>query len=254
MEEIKSSEEIFGGRLLRDLEESEESLESLLTALTDTLVTHPPRTHVPSLDLLWSQSYQNQSKLSVSGRQLPLLIHILTTLLRGSGGRGGKCVVLIDVRSSFSPSFLPFENDDASNEEEREEEQRKLKKSDLKHLHIFRPSAQKLECTLIGIEKYMLYGDHESYGREFGGTILFGFDARDAGGNGVGNVKGMGRPEIVMGWRGWLRVEREEVLRFGLGVSAEEMLGERERRVEICRGKGWRGRGDKGGEAVWKLE
>ncbi|KAB8290753.1 hypothetical protein EYC80_008390 [Monilinia laxa] len=230
MEQIKSSEEIFGGRLLREVEESEESLESLLATLTNTLNPLPPKTHIPSLDALWSQ--QNQLKLSVSGRQLPLLIYILTTLLKVE-----KSVVLIDTNSRFSPSFLPIENENedgnGNNKVGRTEEGGKLKKSDLKHLHIFRPSPKNLEVTLKGIEEYILYGEHESHGREFGGTVLFGFDARDAGGNAVANVKGMGRPEIMMGWRGWLRIEREEVAGFGVGVSAEEMLGERGRREEV---------------------
>lgn len=169
-------------------------------------------------------------------------------------------MVLIDTNSRFSPSFLPIEEEDGDgngngdNEEGGKEEERRLKKSDLKHLHIFRPSSKNLEVTLKGIEEYMLYGEHESHGREFGGTILFGFDARDAGGNAVANVRGMGRPEIMMGWKGWLRIEREEVAGFGVGVSAEEMLGERGRREEVLKGKGWRGRGEKGGEVVWKLE
>ncbi|EDN91500.1 hypothetical protein SS1G_00903 [Sclerotinia sclerotiorum 1980 UF-70] len=195
MDRIKSSEEIFGGRLLQEVEDSEESLES--------------------------------------------------------------CVVLIDVNGRFSPSFLIFEDHDEDEDEGSNNEQvRKekiLKREDLKHLHVFRPSAQDLECTLRGIEKYMLYGEHNSYRREFGGTILFGFDGRDVGGNAV-NVKGMGRPEVVMGWRGWLRVEREEVGAFGAGVSAEEMLGERSRREEVVRAKGWRGMGDRGGEVVWRLD
>ncbi|KAF7874256.1 hypothetical protein EAF04_002928 [Stromatinia cepivora] len=195
MDRIKSSEEIFGGRLLQEVEDSEESLESLLTTLTNTLTPHPSKTHIPSLDELWSQSYQNQPRLSVSGRRLPLLIHILTRLLRGEEGEVGKCVVLIDVNGRFSPSFLAFEDDDGEEDREGTKEQakkeKKLKRQDLKHLHIFRPSAQNLECTLTGIEKYMLCGEHDSYGREFGGTILFGFDGRDGGGQ-CGECKGDG--------------------------------------------------------------
>ncbi|QSZ33386.1 hypothetical protein DSL72_002974 [Monilinia vaccinii-corymbosi] len=226
---------------------------ALLATLTNTLAPHPPKTHIPPLDALWSQ--QNQPKLSVSGRQLPLLIYILTTLLKV-----GKSVVLIDIHSRFSPSFLPFEDADADADgdddhaERIKEAERKLKKSDLKHLHIFRPSVENLEDTLKGIDGYMLYGAHGSYGREFGGTILFGFDARGAGGGAVANVRGMGRPEIMMGWRGWLSVEREEVAGFGVGVSAEEILGGRAGREEVMRGVGWRGRGENGGEVVWKLE
>ncbi|KAF7933969.1 uncharacterized protein EAE98_003678 [Botrytis deweyae] len=225
--DIRSSEEIYGGRLLREVDESEESLESeieadksheLLTTVTNTLDSRPSRTHIRSLDELWSHSYQNQPRLSVSGRQLPLLIHILTTLLSNDDGKVGKCVVLIDVHSRFSPSFLAFQDEEEKEDgDERLEagQEERLKKSDLKHLHIFRPSAQNLESTLKGVEEYMLYGDHDSYGREFGGTILFGVEGRE--GVDMGSLRGMGRPEVVMGWRGWLRVEREEVGVFGMG-------------------------------------
>lgn len=149
--DIQSSEEIFGGRLLREVDESEESLESLLTTLTNTLDPRPARTHIHSLDELWSHSYQNQPRLSVSGRQLPLLIHILTALLSNAGGKVGKCVVLIDVHSRFSPSFLAFHDDDEDDDARPEAglKQNRLKRSDLKHLHIFRPSAQNLESTPV---------------------------------------------------------------------------------------------------------
>ncbi|RAL58255.1 hypothetical protein DID88_002255 [Monilinia fructigena] len=65
MEQIKIERRDIRGRLLREVEESEESLESLLATLTNTLTPLPPKTHIPSLDALWSQ--QNQLKLSVSG-------------------------------------------------------------------------------------------------------------------------------------------------------------------------------------------
>lgn len=214
----------------------------------------PSRSHIHALDELWCNSYQNQPRLSVSGRQLPLLIHILTALLRKEDGKVGKCVVLIDVHSRFSPSFLVFQEDEEEDNDGELEagQEEKLKRSDLKHLHIFRPSAQNLESTLKGVEEYMLYGNHDSYGREFGGTILFGAEGRE--GVDMGSLRGMGRPEVVMGWRGWLRVEREEVEAFGMGGSVEEMLEERKRRQDVVRGKGWRGVGEKGGEVVWKLE
>ncbi|CAD6440291.1 905ca7ed-4c84-453a-9761-6ec90ca2d10f-CDS [Sclerotinia trifoliorum] len=200
MDRIKSTEEIFGGRLLQEVEDSEESLESLLTTLTNKLTPHPPKTHIPSLDALWSQSYHNQPRLSVSGRQLPLLIHILTRLLRDEEEELGKCVVLIDVNGRFSPSFLVFEDNDGDEDEgeinEQVRKEIKLKRDDLKHLHVFRPSTENLECTLRGIEKYMLYGEHNSYGREFGGTILFGEWVECEGDGEAGGGDG------VEGWRG----------------------------------------------------
>jgi hypothetical protein len=71
----------------------------------------------------------------------------------------------------------------------------------------------------------MLYGEHGSKGKEWVGTIVNG---------GVGG-------DINVGWRGWLRVEREEVESFGWGVSVEEAVGDRERRMQAVDDKGWKG-------------
>jgi len=57
----------------------------------------------------------------------------------------------------------------------------------------------------------MLHGEHSSKCREWVGTIVLG-------GNGG---------DINIGWRGWLRVEREEVGRFGEGVAVEAVWGEK---------------------------
>jgi len=47
--------------------------------------------------------------------------------------------------------------------------------------------------------------------------------------------------DVIVGWRGWLGVERVTVGAFGEGISVEEAWGERERRQEVVDGKGWRG-------------
>ncbi|PQE23568.1 peptidase M43 pregnancy-associated plasma-A protein [Rutstroemia sp. NJR-2017a BVV2] len=129
--------------------------------------------------------------------------------------------------------------------------------SDLAHLHVFRPSVKNLESTLRSVEGYLLYGGHGSGGREFGGTVVFGGE----GGVGVGvegKELGLGRPVVSVGWRGWLRVEREETAGFGAGMSAEEIVGRREARWEVVERKGWRAVADnsvgRGGEFRWKEE
>ena len=71
----------------------------------------------------------------------------------------------------------------------------------------------------------MLYGDHGSKSREWSGTVV------------VGGIGG----DVNVGWRGWLRVEKEEVSGFEWGVSVEEAIGDRERRTEVLEGKGWKG-------------
>lgn len=57
----------------------------------------------------------------------------------------------------------------------------------------------------------MVYGGHGSKGREWWGTIVVGGPGGD----------------VCGGWRGWLRVDREETPGFGGVVPAEEALLER---------------------------
>ncbi|KAM3079331.1 hypothetical protein ACMFMG_005765 [Clarireedia jacksonii] len=242
MEDIKSSEEIFGARLLQEVRENEESLESLL----NTLQGPSSKTGIPDLDTLCLQNHQ--PRLSISGRSLPLLLQILTRLLSAPCN---KTVVLIDLASRFSPSFLNVYPDDVIGSEG------KLKVSDLKHLHVFRPHAKNLESTLRSVEGYLLYGDHMSGERAFGGTMVLGGEGLTNAGV-EGKDLGLGKPVVSVGWRGWLRVEREETAAFGAGMSADEILGERETRWEVVERKGWKVVADsgvgRGGEFRWKEE
>jgi len=123
-------------------------------------------------------------------------------------------VALIDIDGRFSPSHLSCE---------------------LQHVHVFRPTKRNLKVTLESVEEYMLWGEHESMGREWVGTLVNG----EVGG------------DIMVGWRGWLRVEREEVSGFTDGVSVEEVVGEREKRQEVVDSKGWRGTSEMG-KYCWK--
>jgi len=72
----------------------------------------------------------------------------------------------------------------------------------------------------------MLYGNHGSKGREWLGTMI-------NGGNGQGG-------DIMVGWRGWMRVEREEGVGFEVRTSAEEAVGERTNRWDMMEARGWR--------------
>jgi hypothetical protein len=123
-------------------------------------------------------------------------------------------VALIDIDGLFSPSHLSCE---------------------LQHIHVFRPTKRNLKVTLESVEEYMLRGEHGSKGREWVGTLVNG---------GVGG-------DIMVGWRGWLRVEREEVSGFTDGISVEETVGEREKRQEVVDSKGWKGV-SKLGNYCWK--
>jgi len=103
---------------------------------------------------------------------------------------------------------------------------------DLKHVHIFRPGRDAVTATLESIEPYLLYGSHFSQGRDLVATIV-------NGGNGG---------DITVGWKGWLRVESEkdEVMRFGMGMSVEEALRERVARQNVVDEKGWIGLSERG--------
>jgi hypothetical protein len=117
-------------------------------------------------------------------------------------------VVVVDLDGRFSPSHLT-----------------ELDMKDLSHVHVFKCSKERLKVTLENLEGYMVWEEHGSKGREWLGTIVLG---------GVGG-------DIMVGWRGWLGVDRELVGGFGEGVSVEEAWGEREKRQEVVDGKGWRG-------------
>jgi hypothetical protein len=123
-------------------------------------------------------------------------------------------VALIDVDGYFSPSHLSC---------------------DLRHVHIFRSTKENLAITLESVEGYMLEGEHGSHGREWVGTLVNG---------GVGG-------DVMVGWRGWLRVEREHVTGFALGGGIEGVIGEREKRQEVVDSSGWVGYSEMG-KYTWK--
>ena len=115
--------------------------------------------------------------------------------------RGGT-VAVVDVDGRFSPSHLDCE---------------------LRHVHVFKPTRSNLNVTLESVEGYMLWGDHASKNRELMATIVNGAVGGD----------------IMTGWRGWLKVEREEMEGFAAGISAEEALAER-RGPDNMGSRGWR--------------
>ena len=209
-----SSTEVLGARLLREVAAEEGSLEEVRTCLeilsirlrqpklnppqllnylrTQSNHVQPSRTGIPDLDELWKQ---HGGKLSITGRGFPLIYSLTRHLVRDLEGT----VVVVDLDGRFSPSHLVGMG---------------MSMGDLGHVHVFRCSKERLKVTLDSVENYMLWGEHGSRGREWLGTIMLG---------GVGG-------DIMVGWRGWLGVDRDIVGGFGEGVSVEEAWGERERR------------------------
>lgn len=163
----------------------------------------PSKTGIPELDDLWKQ---HGGKLSITGRGLPLVYTMITHMVKVLNGT----VAVIDLHGRFSPSHLTGMG---------------MMKEELGHIHVFRCSKERLKVTVDALEEYMLWGDHASKGREWVSTIVLG---------GVGG-------DVMVGWRGWLGVERDVVGGFEEAVSVEEAWVDRERRQEVVDGKGWRG-------------
>lgn len=131
-------------------------------------------------------------------------------------------VLVIDVDSRFDPARLTCTAGDA------------------RHIYVQHPAQQVRsargethdESPTTGPVKadadaHMLYGavTTASATRQWWGTIL-------AGGLGHGEV-------TTAGWKGWLRVDREEVPGFPLGVSVERALSQREARQDIVDSARW---------------
>lgn len=77
----------------------------------------------------------------------------------------------------------------------------------------------------------MIYSRHASIAREWWGSIVIG--------GGSPAVLGPDAASVTTGWRGWLRVDRQDVRGFGLGISLEEALMDRDRRQRVVNDAGW---------------
>ncbi|CAJ2503052.1 Uu.00g104460.m01.CDS01 [Anthostomella pinea] len=218
-----------GARLLGEVEDGslEELLGELRANLTNTSSHHrSPELPLPGLTTVASR-YQKATQsappplLSVSGRYLPLLYHLVSTLIAAPHS---YTVVLVDVESRFDVTRLihPSSNYSAAY-------------SDLKHLYVYRPARGQEQAAIAAAEGFMLYGAHGSRDREWWGTVV------------VGGTGG----DVNAGWKGWLRVEKEEVGGFAVGVSVDEALKDRARRQEVVDGAGWVAR-SQWGNYGWK--
>ncbi|KAF5674337.1 hypothetical protein FHETE_2972 [Fusarium heterosporum] len=215
-----------GSRLLGEVEEMslEEMLRSLRLSLTlcsgtlgaPTQTQHQPHiqrtklTHIPSLDEISAAHFRNTkaSGISVSGRHLPLLYMLISNLVSPPHL---YAVLVIDIEGRFDATRLTCLS------------------SHMRHVYVQRPARGDLEQTraiVAQAENTLLYGDvaRASAGREWWGTIV---------------VAGLGTGDIATGWKGWLRIDRENVRGFALGISAEEALSQKEQRQDIVDAAGW---------------
>jgi hypothetical protein len=172
------------------------------------------RLGIPALDALWTR---HGGRLEITGHGgLPLLYHIVSAVVAPM--RSGT-IVIVDVDGRFDVSRLSCSLED------------------LQHVHVVRPAKGMLKETLGQLDTYLLGGKHGSMSRELVATVVNGSQGGD----------------ISVSWRGWLKAESEidEVPRFGMGISVEEALTERDNRQEAIENKGWRAESE-WGDYRWK--
>ncbi|UNI15634.1 hypothetical protein JDV02_002149 [Purpureocillium takamizusanense] len=168
---------------------------------------------------------------SVSGRGLALLYALVSRL---AGPPLRQAVLVVDLDGRFDATRLTCAEDD------------------MRHVYVQRPARSGSAATGPGMERhlraviadagaFMLYDDAAwaSRWRQWWGTLVVG----GGGGGGGGYGTGYGGPgaagDVVTGWRGWLRVDREEVPAFALGMSADEALAQRRARQDAVDAAGW---------------
>ncbi|TPX16549.1 uncharacterized protein E0L32_003843 [Thyridium curvatum] len=214
---------------------------------------------IPALNELAERHLRATSSptLSVSGRHLPLLYKLVSTLVARPHA---KAVVVIDLEHRFDVSRVlqcspyrepppppppPADGEGAVQSDvagatttsavegggahagRPEAAPPLVTLADLQHIHVYRPARSpgtRVADLVAAAEQRMLYGQHGSRRREWWGTIVIGRAAAAAGSGGAGDVA------VEAGWRGWLQVAAaQEATSFGSCLSLEEGLLERER-------------------------
>lgn len=210
----------MGSRLLEQVEEM--SLEELLTELRSAIQPAPPSrvktTHVAALDALAATHLRatQSPTISLCGRALSLLYKIVSTL---ASPPHSKALFVLDLEGRFDAACLDCEAED------------------LAHVYVQHParsSPERLRSLVGEAERFMLYDDDArgSRHREWWGTVVVG---------------GLAAGDVTAGWKGWLRVERSAVPSFALGVSVDEVWGQREQRQRAVEDRGWTASSEWGG-------
>ncbi|KAI8623113.1 hypothetical protein F5Y19DRAFT_482070 [Xylariaceae sp. FL1651] len=224
-----------GARLLGEVEEGslEELLGSLRNSFVNTTSLHrSPHIPFPELSAIIAR-YQRATQsappphFSVSGRYLPLLYHLISTLIAAPHK---YAVAIIDTEGLFDVTRL-------INPAPAHGSSYPATLSDLKHVYVYLPGRgqEQVKAAVTAVEEFMLYEPHGSRDREWWGTVVIG---------GTGG-------DVNAGWKGWLRVEREDVSGFAMGMSVEEALRERRSRQEAVDSAGWAASA-RWGRYLWK--
>ncbi|KAF4976894.1 hypothetical protein FZEAL_6496 [Fusarium zealandicum] len=212
-----------GRRLLGEVEET--SLEEILHGVRSALASNSnnktqtqTQAHAQATKLTYMQPLDdiaarhfNATKaagISISGRHLALLYKLISILVSPPHL---YAVLIIDLEGRFDATRLT------------------CSPSHTRHVYVQRParsSPEQLRALVAEAEGVLLYGDvaQASAGREWWGTVVVG---------------GLGAGDVSAGWKGWLRVDREHVREFALGISAEEAFEQRGRRQDVVDAAGW---------------
>lgn len=210
----------LGSRLLNEVggESLDEILDSLRNAHNQstaregnsTINYKIKSTGVDELDDIISRHFQDTKigGLSITGRYLPLAYKIISTL---ASPPSNKVIIVIDYEGGFQASRLT------------------CSQCDLEHIYVLRlaeNTRDQVRVIIANTEKYLLYDDgaKRSAGRELWGTVV------------LGNVGG---GDITAGWKGWLRVDREQTRPFPPDITIEEALQQREERQVEVDNAGW---------------
>lgn len=176
----------------------------------------PPRLGIPALDDIWAR---HGGKLEITGPEGNELLYQIVSIAVSPPRNGA--IVVVDADGGFDVTRLSCEV------------------QNFQHVHVYRPLKGHVNETLEQVEGNLVGGEHASMERECVGIVVNGAQGGD----------------IMVGWRGWLRAgsERDDVPRFGIGISMEEAMREREQRQLAVESKGWRAVSE-WGEYKWNEE
>ncbi|RCI08566.1 hypothetical protein L249_4773 [Ophiocordyceps polyrhachis-furcata BCC 54312] len=203
------------------------TLKEILDSLRLGLAT-PSRikpTHISELDVIAARHYRDTQSptLTLAGRSLPLIYKIVSTLVSAPWR---YAVLVVDVDGSFDATRLTLSCGD----------------DDLAHVYVQRPDendygdeeddADSIRELVVSAQRFMLYNASASLSRHWWGTVVVG------GGSRSGGLAGL--VDIVAGFNGWLRIEREPVVApCPPGLDLAEALARREERQRLVDAAAW---------------
>ncbi|KAL7913338.1 hypothetical protein GGI35DRAFT_287271 [Trichoderma velutinum] len=217
-------EAAIGGQLLKAVEEAslEEILDSFRSSLaiekTQAVGTGTRRvkgTHLDELDHLAGRQFRatQAPTISVSGRSLPLIYKVISTLVSPPHS---MALFVLDLDGRFDATRLTCTDDD------------------LQHVYVQQPPYDESSSTDVELirsliedaERFLVYdcSSAASLSREFWGTMVLG---------------GLGAGDLVAGWKGWLHVDRDHVAEYSMRLTMEEAFERRSNRQEVVDSAGW---------------